>query len=120
MAQWGVELGRQNAWGRQSECAAFFGQKRSGNRLGGLNDEASGGAASLPQQAFHPDQISDLAVGKKHQKSVGQRWRRRVDPWAVGGWDEALGKSSTQILDEIGLPKACEKNHKFTCLAFCA
>jgi hypothetical protein len=37
-----------------------------------------------------------------------------------GGWGAVLGNSNTQIPDKIALPKACEKNHKFTCLAFCA
>jgi len=99
-----VELGRQNSRGRQSGCPTFFGHKRSGNSLGGLSDEASRCAGSLPQQALHPDQMADppsvaevLRVLHWGQ-SIGEASVREGGDMAVcgaagGGWGAALANN---------------------------
>ena len=70
-----------------------FWQNRSGDRWGCCVEASSGGAGLLRQQALHPDQMADLALGTKHRSRSGQGGRRRGDRLGRG---RGLGRAARQ------------------------
>jgi len=70
-----------------------FWQNHSGGRWSCWVESSSGRAGLLGQQALHPDQMADLALGTKHRSRSGQGGRRRGDRLGRG---RGLGRAARQ------------------------
>ena len=62
-----------------------FWQNHSGDPWDCWVEASSGGAGLLGQQALHPDQMADLALGTKQRSRSGQGGGGVAIGWPVGG-----------------------------------